>query len=54
MLDLAGLERATIGNVRDAYKHSIEGGWKGKTQLAGMPHARMGDLLTVLVSSSTC
>ena len=45
MLDLAGLERATISNVRDAYKRSREGGWTGKTRPSAgtAARARMGD-----------
>jgi len=45
MLDLAGLERATIRSVRDAYKRSREGGWTGKTQpsAGSAARARMGD-----------
>ena len=45
MLDLAGLERATIQNVRDAYKRSRQGGWKGKTKPSAASGARawMGD-----------
>ena len=45
MLDLAGLERATIRNVRDAYKRSREGGWTGKTRPSAgtAARARMGD-----------
>jgi hypothetical protein len=46
MLDLAGLERATIQNVRGAYERSRQGGWKGKTQPSAAinARARMGDI----------
>ena len=45
MLDLAGLERATIENVRSAYKRSTQGGWKGKTKPSAAQYgrAKMGD-----------